>query len=79
VFDVSVLVVVSRFHRAARSAATRADAGSVDAARAAAAIGWHGAPPELSAAPVRRPLWQDYRMQAAVLVALTAAIVIAFR
>jgi hypothetical protein len=68
-FDVIVLVAVSRFWPAARTAAGAAPS----------ALGWHDTPPELAGAPARRPLWQDYRIQALLLVMLTAAIVVVFR
>jgi SSS family solute:Na+ symporter len=64
-FDALVLVAVSLSH---------SRAGGRPSAHA-----WSPAPAALLPPAEPRPLWQDYRLQAVVLLLLTAAIVIAFR
>ena len=65
-FDLAILIVVS-LHRPVPQAVTEAATWKFD----------RGRTDRLRRKPV--PLWQDYRFQAAALLALTAAVVIAFR
>ncbi len=64
-FDAAILTGVSRYRRGRVGASRGAAAWSANISRAARLPGV--------------PLWQDYRVHAAALLALTAAVVMAFR